>query len=158
MTAHRRMTRLLLPAVVALVVGVLFVRWATDMPQSGVRLMRHSELHSVAQAAALYEQDFKTSPTLDDLLGAGLLHRPSLSKYSIAKAAPGQGAPDAWLIQTVPCRPVKKGDAWGGPGDKIDHDLPACRYVLKRDWTVVQVDEPDYQRDLALRVRLVPIP
>lgn len=145
---------------IGLVVAIaLLARWATTMRQSGVRLQVHAALHSVSQAAEMYRMDTGATPTLDDLQGAGLVDVASLRAFSRCEPATPGGAPalDAWLVQTVPCRAVRKAEPWNGPGETIDHDLPACRFVLMKDWTVVQIDEPDFQRDYAERVTLTPL-
>ena len=157
----RRTRRIAIAALILLTLSFLFVRWATTMRQSGVRLHVHVQLRSIAQAAAVYEQQFNTPATLDTLLASNLLDRTTLREFSRCQSVTTPPPPpplDAWLIQTTPCRAVRKGEAWGGPGETTDQDLPACRYVLMKDWTVQQIDEPDYQRDFAKHVRLTPIP
>lgn len=156
-----RRRRWLLVGVIGLALIVLVARWATAVRQSGVRLKTQVALLSVAQAAAAYQQQHAVAPRLDDLLTTGMLDLAILREFS--RCAPvgagGSNAPvlDAWLVQTVPSRAVRKGEAWGGPGETIDHDLPACRFVLMKDWTVRQIDEPDYQRDYAPHLQLTPL-
>jgi hypothetical protein len=147
--------------VVVVLIAVVF-RWATAIRQSGVRAKTQMVLQSVAQAAAAYQQEHAVVPTIDDLLNTKLLDPAALREFS--RCAPigpsgGSGPPvlDAWLVQTVPSRAVRKGEAWGGPGETIDNDLPACRFVLMRDWTVRQIDEPTFQQSYAQRVRLTPL-
>lgn len=126
--------------------------------QSAVRAMTHANLRSIARAAEVYQQQFGTQPTLDDVLAKGLLDAERLDGFSRCDPVPGGAAVlDAWLVQTKPCRAVRKGEAWGGPGETIDRDLPACRYVLMRDWSVRQIDEPEFQSVAAPRVRLTPV-
>lgn len=128
------------------------------MRQSGVRLHVYIQLRSIAQAAAVYEQTFNTPATLDTLLASTLLDRTALREFSRCQPLTTPPPLDAWLVQTTPCRAVRKGEAWGGPGETTAQDIPACRYVLMKDWTVQQIEEPDFQRDFAKHVRLTPLP
>lgn len=151
----------------AIVVGLLacsmaglFFSWAGNTRQSAVRAKKHAQLLSVAQAARIYEQDSGRKPTVDALLAAGLLDIAVIRDFSRAQPIAETSTASVTtplIVQTVPCRAVSKGEAWGGPGETIDKDLPACRFVLMPDWSVVPLDEPDFQRDWAGILRLDPL-
>lgn len=157
-TPRRSRRSALIAGLAAVVIVVSVGILALGRRQSAVRLERHTLLLSVAQGAKAHAEAHGTSPTIGDLLTHGAID-PSVARYfSIASPVPGNsplGLP--LLVQSSPCRAVRKGEAWGGPGETIDRDLAACRYVLMPDWTVVPVDEPQFQRDIAPRVRLIPI-
>jgi hypothetical protein len=142
---------------VVLILAVLIVRWGTQARQSAVRLEMQVILRQVAQAARAYQQQFNAAPTLDTIVASGWLDSKSLRAFSRCEISPAQpGAPSLLLVQTVPCRAVRQGEAWGGPGEKTDRDLPACRYVLMDDWSVHEIEESDYQRAFAGTARLRP--
>lgn len=162
-SATSRRRRRIALAVFAVITCGFFVQlamWATTMRQSGVRAMVHSRLNMVAQAASIYQKDTGAAPTLDSLLAAGLIDAASLREFSRVQPAAGGADPAGVLpilVQTVPCRAVRKGEAWGGLGETTDTDLPAKRYLLMPDWTVAAMDEPEYQRDWAAKLRLSPL-
>ena len=140
-----------------LILGVLFVRWGMQTRQSAVRLGMQLRLRQVAQAAAAYQQQYSAAPTLHTLVASGWLDPDSLRDFSRCETSSVHpGEPSPLLVQTVPCRAVRTGEPWGGPGETTDRDLPACRYVLMDDWSVREIEESDYQRDLAGRTRLLP--
>ncbi|MGE3107120.1 MAG: hypothetical protein AB7G11_08760 [Phycisphaerales bacterium] len=160
--SSRRWRRIAL-AVFAVIACGFFVQlamWATTKRQSGVRAIVHSRLHLVAQAASIYQQHKGVAPTLDGLLASGLIDPASLSEFSRVQPTTGGADPSKMvpiLVQTVPCRAVRKGEAWGGPGETIDKDLPAKRFLLMPDWTVAGMDEPDFQREWAAKLWLSPL-
>lgn len=137
-----------------MLVGVVSIR-NIEPRQSAVRANMQSIAWSVTRAAEVYRRDKNTEPTVDDLLGSMLVSPDLLVKYSRAEIV-GETGVVPLIVQTEPCRAVKRGESWGGIEETIDHDLPACRYVLMSDWAVVQIDEPEYQRVWASKVRLVP--
>lgn len=157
----RRRRRVL--AVFATIACGLLVKlsmWATTMRQSGVRASVHSRLQMVAQAAQIYQQDTGAAPTLDSLLAARLIDAAALREFSRGQSSKAGADPAAAvpiLVQSVPCRAVRKGEAWGGPGETTDKDLPAKRFLLMSDWTVAALDEPDFQREWAGKLRLRPV-
>ncbi|MBM4107581.1 MAG: hypothetical protein FJ255_02015 [Phycisphaerae bacterium] len=117
-------------------------------------------LRSVAQAAAAYQHDAGRQPTLDDLLAAGAIDAEVQRDFALVTPAVDPSSvvePLPLLVQAVPCRSVRKGEPWGGPGETSNQDYPACRFMLMPDWSVQAIDEPVYQRDYANRVRLVPL-
>lgn len=157
----RRVRRIIawsLPALIILLLLTPYFLWTLQpVRQSAVRAMVHARIQSIEQAARQMQRDTGTAPTLDGVLKSGLLTGETLEQFS--RAVPN-GAADTDLplvVQTVPSRAVRKGETWGGIEETIDHDLPACRVVLMPDWTVVRIDEPDYQRDIAPRIRLLPL-
>ncbi len=155
---RRRAGRIVAVLIVVVVVALLWR--CAGARQSAVRLKTHNALRTVEQAAAVYQLRFNAPPTLDDLLSTRLLDGLPLDEFSRCEPEVAAGEPpvvDAWVVQTVPCRAVRKGEAWGGPGETTDRDIPPCRFVLMKDWTVRQIDEPDYQRDFAGRVKLTPL-
>lgn len=140
--------------------GLLLARWATDTRQSAVRSFKHAQLQSIAQASRIYEQDCGTSATIDALLAGGLIDAGVIAEFS--RAAPVSSSTTApglvpIVVQKIPCRAVSKGEAWGGPGETTDVDLPACRFVLMSDWSVAKIEEPEFQAEWAGRLRLVPL-
>lgn len=153
---HRRVA-LVVGGTLVLILGVLFVRWGMQTRQSAVRLGMELSLRQVAQAARAYQQQYNAAPTLDTLVESGWLDPLSLRGFSRCETPSVQpGVPTLLLVQTVPCRAVRRGEPWGGPGETTDRDLPACRYVLMDDWSVHEIEESVYQRDLAGRTRLRP--
>lgn len=158
--SSRHRWRVIAVVLVLTCLAVYFVpRWA-EPRQSAVRMVKHSMLRSVAQAAEIYQQGFGSSPSIQDLLVAKLVVASVQREFSEAIPVDGASRPgDPWplVVQTTPCRAVRRGEAWGGPGEAIDHDLPACRIMLMPDWTVRSVDEDVYQRDLARHLRLAPL-
>lgn len=140
--------------------GLLLARWATDTRQSAVRSLKHAQLQSIAQASRIYDQDSGTPATLDALLGAGLIVPEIRNEFSRAVPATSTSTVAGLapiVVQTIPCRAVCKGEAWGGPGETTDVDLPACRFVLMSDWSVAKIEESEFQREWAERLRLVPL-
>ncbi len=104
------------------------------------------------------QRDTGAAPSsLDAVLSSGFLSGQALKQLSRAVPIHAGDTDLPLVVQTVPCRAVRKGERWGGIEERINHDLPACRFVLMPDWTVVQIDEPDYQRDIAPRINLVPL-
>jgi len=143
------------------VTGLLYVSGSGSGPrQSSVRAEKHMLLRSVAQAAAAYQHDAGRQPTLDDLLAAGAIDAEVQRDFALVTPAVDPSSvvePLPLLVQAVPCRSVRKGEPWGGPGETSNQDYPACRFMLMPDWSVQAIDEPVYQRDYANRVRLVPL-
>src|SRR5688572_14290245 len=76
-TAHkprRRLRGLVVGMVIGVVLLAFVARWATTVRQSGVRLKTHVMLHSVAQAAAVYQNMHAVPPaSLDNLFTTKLL-------------------------------------------------------------------------------------
>jgi hypothetical protein len=144
-------------AAVLVVVAVLALWLMFPMRQSVVRAGAHAQLERIAQAARIYESDTGVKATLDHVLNSGHFVGVQLEAYSRASPISASDTGLPLVVQTVPCRAVRKGESWGGIEQRIDHDLPACRFVLMADWTVKQIDEPDYQRDIAPRLTLTPL-
>lgn len=158
--SRRKRVIWLFVGLVGCAVSGLFVRWAADTRQSAVRAGIHAQLQTIAQAVRIFQQDSGKTPTVDDLVAAEMIDAAVFREFSRVQLE--AGAVDALaaapvIVQTVPCRAVRKGEAWGGPGETIDKDLSACRFVLMPDWSVVQIDEPDFQRDWAGKLRLMPL-
>lgn len=158
-SGHWRRRLIIIAGLIACVLVVVLLMWARGTRQSAVRMTTHNRLRLVTQAAQIYQQDTGAAPTLDALLAAGLIDAASLREFSRVQpvAATSNGVVPPILVQTVPCRAVRKGEAWGGPGDKLDNDLPAKRFLLMPDWTVAGMDEPDFQRDWAGKLQLSPL-
>jgi hypothetical protein len=158
---RRRVVRLVKWALAAAVVLLLLtpcLMWPFQpIRQSAVRARVHGEIDSIGRAALQYQRDTDSAPTLDGVLNSGMLAGVPLDKFSrvVPVLAGDTGLP--LVVQTVPCRAVRKGEMWGGIEERIEHDLPACRFVLMPDWTVVEMQEPDYQRTIAPRVTLKPL-
>ena len=144
-------------AAVLVVVAVLALGLMFPMRQSVVRAQAHGQLERIAQAARIYKSDTGVSATLDDVLNSRHFAGVQLKAYSRASPISAWDTGLPLVVQTVQCRAVRKGESWGSIEQRIDHDLPACRFVLMADWTVKQIDEPDYQRDIALRLTLSPL-
>ncbi|MCE7975475.1 MAG: hypothetical protein DYG92_14330 [Leptolyngbya sp. PLA1] len=159
MATRRTGARGWVTAVLGLLACVLLARAlasAGEVRQSGVRAVKVSLLRSAAMAAAVYRDEHRAEPGVEDLARAGLIDVVQLREFLLAEPVGGRGSegPTPLLVQAAPCRAVRKGEAWGGPGETIDRDLPACRHVLMSDWSVVAMDEDAYQRDWAGRVAL----
>lgn len=156
-----RLRKLVVIGVIVSVAAVLVVRSVSAPRQSAVRLVTEISLRHVTQAAEIYQQQHQASPKLDDLIASGLVDVLMLDEFSRCEQPGGVGgigpAINAWLVQTFPCRAVRKGEAYGGPGETTDVDIPACRFVLMHDWSVVQIEEGVYQRDYAPHVVLKPL-
>ncbi|MFA6044092.1 MAG: hypothetical protein WC718_03835 [Phycisphaerales bacterium] len=153
-----RIAALMASAAAMLVVMAMLALWLMfPMRQSVVRAGAHAQLERIAQAARIYESDTGVRATLEHVLNSGHFAGVQLEAYSRASPISESDTGLPLVVQTVPCRAVRKGESWGGIEQTIDHDLPACRYVLMPDWTVVQMDEPDYQRDIAPRLTLTPL-
>lgn len=131
---------------------------AQPVRQSAVRAMVHGRLEAFRLAAEAIQHETGVAPTLDDVLNSPHFMGVALEQFSRATPIDTVDTGLPLVVQTVPCRAVRKGERWGGLEETIEHDLPACRYVLMPDWTVVQIDELDYERDIAPRIRLVPLP
>lgn len=157
--ARRRIAVALLLLVTAAAFFVPALNWFFSQRQSGIRAVTHAHLRSFELGAEVYQNDHGVLPTLDQLLAANVVPTESLALFSRATPLPGEslGPEFPLIVQTKPCRAVKKGESWGGPGEFIDRDLPACRFLLRADWTIVEMSEPDYQRDFASRITLAPI-
>ncbi len=160
---NRRRRRALIVggALIFALAGLFAYEWFTRVRQSAVRARVAAALRSVSQAAEAYERENGRPATLDDLIVANLIDVPALAEFSRCEPSTTTGepaAPAAWLVQTIPCRAVRKGEPWGGPGEFLDRDLPPCRFLLMHDWRVEQFDEIDFQREFAGRVRLSPFP
>lgn len=134
--------------------------------QSAVRAAAQAQLRMIGQASTIYAQDHGAAPSIDGLLASGLIDpqtRRGVAHAVLAPAPASAGgeppieAPVPWIVQLVPCRAVRAGEAWGGPGETIDHDLPACRFMLWTDGRVEAIDESAFQREWAGRMRLVPL-
>lgn len=155
---HRRAT--LIASLIAMMCFVvwLFINWATTTRQSAVRAQKHNMLRAVAQAAEVYRSENGGQVSLDQLVTSGLIEREVRREFAKAEII-GEGNPSLVpiVVQKVPCREVRAGEAWGGLGEYSDRKLPARRYVLMSDWSVVGIDEPEYQEQWASRVRLVPL-
>ncbi len=127
------------------------------MRQSVVRALVHGRLQSIGLTAQQIQRDTGAAPTLDAVLNSELFTGEGLEQFSRTVPINASDTDLPLVVQTVPSRAVRKGERWGGIEERIEHDLPACRFVLMPDWTVVQIDEPDYQRDIAPRIKLVPL-
>lgn len=157
----RRRERVVVLLALILVVALAWLAVPRCFPprESAVRVVKQSWLRAVAQAADIYRSNTGSSPALDDLLAAGLIDERVREEFSRVEATGDEVLGSAslpLLVQTVPNRAVRAGEPWGGPGEKADHDIPPNRYILMPDWTVLAMDEPEFQRELSGRVRLVP--
>lgn len=147
---------------VAVLTALVIVVQVLGAPrQSGVRAIARGKASLVAQAAKLYEQQHGSTPRVADLWAGGMIDPIVAEEFS--PVGPAVGAPLAAeggispvVVQVRPCRAVKKGEAWGGPGEVTEVARQACRYVLMSDWTVVEMEEAEYQRDWAGKVTLLP--
>ncbi|MBL8763627.1 MAG: hypothetical protein JNM07_05110 [Phycisphaerae bacterium] len=156
--ARVRLVKWSLAAAFVLLLSTPCLMWVFQpIRQSAVRAHVHSKIDSIGRAALQMQRDTGAAPTLDGVLASGMLVGVPLEEFSraVPVSAGDPGLP--LVVQTAPCRAVRKGERWGGIEETIDHDLPACRYVLMPDWGVVQMDEADYQRDIAPRITLRPL-
>ncbi len=153
-----RIASLAVSALATLVVVAVLALWLMfPMRQSVVRAQAHAQLEMIAQAARIYQSDTGVAPGLDDVLNSDHFASVQLKEYSRVSPISASDTGLPLVVQTVPCRAVRKGERWGGIEERIEHDLPACRFVLMADWTVKQIDEPEYQRDIAPRLTLTPL-
>lgn len=140
---------------------VIVVQFAGAPRQSAVRAIARGKAGLVAQAAKMYEQQHGGTPRMADLWAAEMIHASVAEEFAPVGRAVGappaaEGDISPLMVQVKPCRAVKKGEAWGGPGETTDVARPACRYVLMSDWAVVEMEEAEYQRDWAGKVTLLP--
>ncbi|MCC6951770.1 MAG: hypothetical protein IT433_10040 [Phycisphaerales bacterium] len=115
----------------------------------------------IVTAAKIHEYDCERLPRLAALWATGMVDPTIAVEFAPAKPSVGSaglaaGTVSAPMVQVQPCRAVKKGEAWGGPGEVTDVVRPACRYELMSDGTVVEMEEAEYQRGWAGRVTLGP--
>lgn len=120
-------------------------RWGTTIRQSALRTVYGSTMSSLGRSLRLYHEKFGAYP--DDL--ATLARRgyfdSSLSPFEIVYVG---GDSSVLAYQKEPCRAVKKGEPWGGPGERAEEDIPAARIIVLKDKNyAVFVDEPVFQRD-----------
>ncbi|MFO0837831.1 MAG: hypothetical protein U1D55_04845 [Phycisphaerae bacterium] len=133
---------------VVISVAVAVQSWRSSEPrQSAVRAVIGGHVRSIAQALAIYRDEVGGVGTL-----AGLLQRGLVDSGTAAIVTPFEYRPQATpasprvlFMQTKPNRAVRKGEAWGGPGEFAGSDVPASRWVLFDDLSVVQLEENDFQ-------------
>lgn len=156
-----------LAAGVAVLTALVIVVQMLGAPrQSAVRAIVRGKAGLVAQGAKIYAQEHGGTPRIVDLWSAGMIHPTVLQEFSAVEltgVAAGDAAGDGakvgevpLMVQVKPSRAVKKGEAWGGPGETTQIARPAVRCVLMSDWTVVEMDEAEYQSTWAAKVKLLP--
>jgi len=154
-----------LAAGVAVLTALVIVVQMLGAPrQSAVRAIVRGQAAHVVTTAKIYEYDYKAAPRMTDLWTSGLLQPSVAEPFAPVEVAAGATAASPGvapavvplMVQVKPSRAVKKGEAWGGPGETTQIARPAVRCVLMSDWTVVEMDEAEYQREWAGKVALRP--
>ncbi|MCG3126773.1 MAG: hypothetical protein CHACPFDD_01628 [Phycisphaerae bacterium] len=132
-------------------------RWFTTPRASTDRVMVRMSLRAIGQSFGVYRAEHGNWPTLGDLVRRGELYAEPARQFALVRYTSEAKADERRVLvaQRAPCRAVRRGEPWGGPGETTDRDMPAARYVLYDDLRVDAMTEDEFQKQYGSRIELL---
>jgi hypothetical protein len=124
------------------------------------RTIAQATLRGVAQAVSSYQQQYHERPSSLALLVQHGDLSPKQVRDVLAvgyRQTVRSRFPRLLAVQKEPCRAVKKGEPWGGPGEVAKRDWPAVRYCLFDDLRIEAVPEDQFEDEYAPLLKLFPV-
>jgi len=142
---RRRVFTALLILIPAGALGLIGYRWIGTPRQSAVRLVIGASLKGIRTTIDVFASDNGRLPaSFDELIVAGLLTADHAKPFVYVGNTGGVLA-----YQKTPCRAVRAGEPWGGPGERTPVAIPAARFVLLDGQDPVLVNEVVFQQAYA---------
>lgn len=127
--------------------GYQSYRWFTTPRASVDRQIVQTMLRGLAQSFHFYADAHGTFPTFEILSERGELTPDQIRHLAPVIYKSNEPVPESRIlvVQKAPCRAVRKGEPWGGPGEVTNSDLPPKRYALFDDLRVRGMSESEFQ-------------